>query len=303
MIVNKKTIEKSLGFRIKNKNLIERIASARLVYKYLSIEDLKNYILEYIKTLNKDLIQAGDARKEQWERGWAENVSEFAGSGEFSSLVPKYHTKNNIAKFNGRIIKNYIQDFDYQLNSFFVDAVLFEYAGKFDQVFEFGCGTGYHLFRLQKEWKDKQFCGLDWTESSQQAIRSYCESNQIKNVDAKNFNYFDPDYSVDIAGSCIYTVASLEQIGEKHDKFINYILDKKPGLCINFEPIAEVLDEDVLQDYLTKKYFEKRNYLKNYLTRLRELEKEGKIIILDAKRLNYGSKFIEGHTLIIWKPI
>lgn len=303
MIVNRKTIEKSLGFTIKNENLIKRIFSARLSYSPLSDNQFEDYILDYIKTLDKDLTQAGNSRKEQWENGWAENVSNFKESGDFFSLIPKYHTKNNIAKFDGDIVSHSIGDFDYQLNSFFVDAVLFEYANEFNKFFEFGCGTGYHLFRIQKEWPNKQFCGLDWTESSQQAINSYCQLNQIKNVDAKNFNYFDPDYSVDVAGSCIYTVASLEQIGEKHDKFIDYILEKRPALCINFEPIAEVLDENVLQDYLTKRYFEKRNYLKNYITRLYELEKDGKIAILDVRRLNYGSKFIEGHTLVIWKPI
>ena len=40
------------------------------------------------------------------------------------------------------------KDFDYHLHSFFVDAVLLNYLSSFNKVFEFGCGTGYHLFRL-----------------------------------------------------------------------------------------------------------------------------------------------------------
>ena len=63
------------------------------------------------------------------------------------------------------------------------------------------------------------------------------------------------------------------------------------------------MDENNLIDYLTIKYFNKRNYLKNYLTKLQTLEKENKVEILEVKRLNYGSKFVEGHTLIIWKPV
>jgi hypothetical protein len=101
----------------------------------------------------------------------------------------------------------------------------------------------------------------------------------------------------------VYTVASLEQIGEKHNQIIDFFLEKKPALCIHFEPIEEVLDEDNLLDYLTIKYFNKRNYLKNYLAKLQTLEKENKVEILEVKRLNYGSKFVEGHTLIIWKPV
>ena len=101
----------------------------------------------------------------------------------------------------------------------------------------------------------------------------------------------------------VYTVASLEQIGEKHDKVLEFLIDKKPGLCIHFEPIHEVLDEENTLDYLTIQYFNKRNYLKNYLTTLRSLEAQDKIRILDVRRLYYGSKFIEGHTVIIWKPV
>jgi SAM-dependent methyltransferase len=303
MIVNKKTIEKSLGFEIQSENLSKRIEKESLYYKPLNKKDLQDYILMYLNTLECDLIQAGESRKDQWEDGWAENVSDLESLKDFSSLIPRYHTKNNIAKFNKQIIKTSQKDFDYQLNSFFVDAVLLKHGEKFKNIFEFGCGTGYHLFRLQKEWQEKELCGLDWAKSSQEAIRAYCKMEDIKNISAKNFNYFDPDYSVDVSESCIYTVASLEQIAERHDKFIDYILDKRPSLCINFEPISEVLDEANLIDNLTKRYFKKRNYLKKYLTRLKELEKEGRIEILEVRRLNYGSKFVEGHTLIIWKPV
>ena len=87
------------------------------------------------------------------------------------------------------------------------------------------------------------------------------------------------------------------------NKVLDYFVSSKPGLCIHFEPIHEVLDPDNLLDYLTMQYFNKRNYLKNYLTSLQKLEREGKIRILDVRRLYYGSKFIEGHTVIIWKPV
>ncbi len=84
---------------------------------------------------------------------------------------------------------------------------------------------------------------------------------------------------------------------------MKYIIDKKHSLCVHMEPISEVFDENNLLDYLNIKYFEKRNYLKGFLTKLKSLEKEGKAKIIEERRLNYGSEFIEGHTLIIWKPV
>lgn len=286
-----------------NEKLIVKIDKSELLYEPLNSVDFYNYIVNYINVLSSDLIKAGEGRISHWETGWKENLEEFKKTLNPNSLIPKYHKKNDIARLNKQIIKTYSKDFDYHLHSFFVDALLLEYLPKFERIFEFGCGTGYHLFRLNEYDPTKMYYGSDWSVASQNNIKECAKALNINNIQGFNFNYFSPDYSIDIKDSLVYTVASLEQIGEKHDKVIQFFLDKKPGLCIHFEPIHEVLEEENLLDYLTIQYFNKRNYLKNYLTTLRNLEKQGKIKILDTRRLYYGSKFIEGHTVIIWKPI
>jgi hypothetical protein len=105
------------------------------------------------------------------------------------------------------------------------------------------------------------------------------------------------------ANSGFITVAALEQIGDKFDPFLEFIFAKKPSLCVHFEPIDEVLDQDNLLDRLSTLYFRKRNYLQGFLPRLRELEREGKLKILTEQRTYSGSFFIEGHSLIVWYPI
>jgi hypothetical protein len=96
-------------------------------------------------------------------------------------------------------------------------------------------------------------------------------------------------------------VAALEQIGENFKDFVNFLLEKKPEICIHFEPIDELLDENKLIDSLSIKYFRKRNYLNGFLPYLEQLEKENKIEILNKQRIFSGSYFIEGHSLIVWK--
>jgi hypothetical protein len=61
------------------------------------------------------------------------------------------------------------------------------------------------------------------------------------------------------------------------------------------------LDENKLLDYLSIKYFNNRNYLNGFLPYLEKLESDGKIEILDKRRINSGSYFIEGHSLVIWR--
>jgi hypothetical protein len=145
--------------------------------------------------------------------------------------------------------------------------------------------------------------GADWATASQRIIS---QVNDVLKLDIApyNVNFFTPDYEVDIPDNTgIYTVAALEQVGENFKEFIDYLLVKKPKICVHFEPIDELLDESDLLDFLTISYFRKRNYLKGFLPYLQFLEKQGKIRIIETRRTLSGSYFIEGHSLIVWEPI
>lgn len=275
----------------------QRIWSDSLEYDVLTSSDFYKYILEFVQRLNDDLVVAGEHRQEQWNAGWTENLREFQQSGDIFALVPKYHQKSNIARLHRGIIKARTPWFDYKLHSYFVDGIIFRYLGDIKRVIEIGCGTGYHLYRFNQTFPKNQYLGTDWATSSQEIIAAV----GLSNVTGQRFDYFHPD-GVNMYNSLLLTIASLEQIQDQYAAFLDYVLDQRPALCVHFEPIAEVLDPNDLIDYLTIKYIQKRNYLKNYLTTLRKLEEQGKIHILATQRLNYGSKFIEGHTCIIWKP-
>ena len=297
-------IQKILGsFEKTDQRLSDRIQLANLEYDELTYDEYIQYLFDYIKTLDRDLVEAGKNRISSWEDGWGENLQNYINSGDINDLVPKYHTKNNIARFNKKIIRTFTPNFDYHLNSFFIDFVLFQHIPHFNKIFEFGCGPAYHLFRLNQYFPNKEYVGLDWTKTSQEIIEKYSSFSCSKNIKGFNFDFFNPNYNIDISGGLVYTVAALEQIGESHAEILKYLVSKKPGLCIHFEPIIEVLNPDVLLDYLTIKYFEKRKYLKGFLPALEKLHDDGKIRIIDTKRLYSGSKYIEGHTLIIWKPL
>jgi hypothetical protein len=95
----------------------------------------------------------------------------------------------------------------------------------------------------------------------------------------------------------------IEQIASKFEKFIDFLLEKKPELVVHIEPTYEVYDQDILFDYLAAKFHKKRGYTRGYLPRLKDLEINNKIEIIKIKRLDFGSLFMEGYTCIIWKPL
>jgi len=297
-----KDIEKAVGFEVSDhcKKLID---SFNLQYEEPTKNERDTIILDILNTLNTPLETAGKHKLEKWEKGWFENLELLKQHKNASSLIPKYFGKHKIARWNGDFVKCVTDYFDYKLHIIIVDAILNKYVGtQFDNLYEFGCGPAYHLLRFREFNKNINLIGLDWATSSQDIINELSKLN-ITNITGYNFDYFNPDYSINInPKSAIFTCASLEQIGENYKDFIDYIIDKKPDLCINFEPMFEMLDENSLVDKLSILYFEKRNYLKNYLNYLRKLEKKDMIEIIKEQRLFGGSYFIEGYPIVIWRP-
>ena len=299
-VITKELIESSIGFPL-DKDIADRILTDKVEYETLNEKDFLDFMFKFSGVLESDLKVAGEHRKGDWENGWGENLKEMSECGKYDQLIPKYHTKSNLSRINSAPVKTFTKDFDYRVNSYFVDAAVHHYCGGLAKIIEFGCGTGYHLFRLASILREHKYVGLDWAESSQKTIEKFATEQGYENVRGENFNYFSPNYNFDCSGALVYTVASLEQIGDKFKPFVDYLLAKKPAIIINFEPMSEFLDSGSGLDNLTIKYFEKRGYLKGYFNYLRQLESEGKIEIIHSKRIGYGSEFVEGHSLVIWR--
>ena len=296
-------IENILDYKLSNKlkNIIEQFD---LRYETISQKEKENYVLNVVKVLLSDVVQSGKHRINEWENGWKENLIEFKNSKNINSLIPKYHGKKRFVHWKQELVNPLVDDFDYKIHLCFVDAILEKYLdSETENLYEFGCGPAYHLIRISQNYPNLSLYGLDWTKVSQEIIK---QTNQILNtkINCNNFDFFNPNYDIDIKdNSAVMTIAALEQTGKNYKNFIDYLLVKKPKLCINIEPISEVFEEDNLIDFLSVKYFEKRNYLNSYVTYLQELEKENKIKILDLRRTYAGSYFIEGHTLVVWKVL
>lgn len=296
-------VETVIGYKIPD-CVSHNISFDKLDYRYLTTEEYSLFIDEVSAYLMQyDVIRAGSHRGEDWDLGWKENYDEFVKTRSLDSLIPKYHGKYSISRWDRHLVYSDQERFDFNLHKLVIDTILCKLLEGVRHVYEFGCGTGYHLFRLAKYLPTKCFFGLDWTVSSwkiiQEAVNTYPEFN----VQGRAFNIAEPDNAFHIEKhSAVVTIAALEQVGKQFIPFVNYLLKEKPEICIHFEPIEELLLTSNAIDILSLMYFRKRNYLSGFLTYLRQLEAQGKVEILEAKRTYSGSKFIEGHSLIVWRP-
>ncbi len=295
-------LEKILKIKI-DPQLKKQIEDFDLRYRELTKEERDYYILHNFNILSNDIVVSGKHRINEWESGWEENLNLFKSSKNINDLIPKYHGKNRIVKWMGDVVMPLTENFDYKIHICFVDAIVRHYLNDVTNIFELGCGPAYHLIRLNQYNKKINLYGTDWATSSQKIIDSINEILDL-NITPINLDFFNPNYEIIIPENTgIYTVASLEQIGEEYKKIVDFIIDKKIKVCVHMEPIGEILDDEKLIDYLSIKYFEKRNYLKGYLNYLETLESQGKIEIINKQRIYSGSYFVEGHSLIVWRPI
>ena len=100
----------------------------------------------------------------------------------------------------------------------------------------------------------------------------------------------------------VITVASLEQTGENFTDYILYLVAQRPQIVIHIEPMWEPLDPENVMDLLSIRYFHKRNYLNGLYLHLQEMQAEGQIEIVEYFRSFVGSYFVDGYSVVVWKP-
>lgn len=164
-----------------------------------------------------------------------------------------------------------------------------KYFDKYENIYEFGCGSAQHLIRLCEIFPKKKIIGLDWSNASIKIIQKLNKEKKL-NIESIKFNLFKPNYKVNIKkNSLIFTVGTMEQLGSDYKNFFKYIISKKPQKILHLETIDELYNENNLFDYLAKIYDKERNYLNGYLSFLRKKEKQKKIKIIKVKKFNFGS--------------
>jgi hypothetical protein len=282
-----------------------KISNFNLKYRIPSQDERDKIILKICKYLfEKEAVEAGKQRKNQWEDGWKENLDSFIESGSLDSLIPKYFDKYDVQRINGEFVIPLEVDFEIKLVSLIQYAIFEKYLQNSKSIYEFGAGTGHNLLRLRELNSGAKLYSMEWAKSGVRLINLVAEKLGDKNLVGKVFDYFKPDYGFDLdPESSVYTFASLEQLGDQTDAIIEYWINKKPKVVVNIEPMSEPLDENELLQFLSIKYFEKRRYLKDYIVKLRKLEESGVIKIHEIQKTGFGSFFIEGYSLIVWSPL
>lgn len=267
-------------------------------------KELEEYVLALLKKINSpEIFRAKEENHDAWEKGWKENLDALSpGNKTADALKPRYYRGSKFLRYKNKLIVTDNINLEHDLFVLMRIILFRKYLLKFDDVYEFGCGSCQNLLMLSEMFPEKSLHGFDWARPSMGIIETLA-GKFGKKVDGRFLDMLNPDPSTTLKpGAAIITIHALEQIGKDHGKLISFLLNSKPGIVVHCEPILEFYDPNNLLDYLAITYTEKRNYLSGFLTALLELEKQGRIEILEKRRPYLGGVVHEA-SLIVWRPV
>ena len=288
------------------KECIDLINKKDFRYSFFSQEDRDSLLLKKVKRIyKKQFTVSGKEEKEKWKNGWEEILNNFIKSGyDKKSLIPQY-VRNG---FPITLFKDYVKSFDDNFENNFVEVlrlfILLKYLKNSDNIYEFGAGTGFNLLAMAEQLPEKNYYGCDWVVQSKKII-DLIRDNFKLNIKGSVFDMFDPDFGMTIEeNSSVFTIGSLEQLGENYEKFIEFLLSKPFSKYVHVNSILEKYDcENSLIDYLIHKMEVDRNYCNGFFTKLIELEKNGVIKINTMHRVECGSFMGDGYSITVWEKI
>ena len=103
---------------------------------------------------DKQIIGAQEEKK-VWFDGWEENLIDFKNTGhDVKSLTPKFVRPGNPVRLDQKYVLP--KDNNFELNYINVYRTWFEkYFPSVENIYEFGCGTGFNLLRASEVFQKK----------------------------------------------------------------------------------------------------------------------------------------------------
>lgn len=283
---------------------IKEIQRMDFEYESLNISEENSLIAEIREEiLQNKFVKAGPSREASWEKGWDENLQGFKKSKHIDDLIPKYFGKSTINRLGQHFIRAISKNFDLNMLRAIEARVFTDYLSNHQNVYEFGCGTGHNLLFLRKINPGCALVGLDWANSSQETLSLLNQTLMDEKISGINFDYFSPNFDLKLKpSSAVFTVASLEQIGDQHGPFIEYLMQNKPAIVVHIEPFKDLLDEQNPFDLISIEYMKQRNYIEGYCETIFELQENKEAQVHLFERTFIGSKYVDGYSILVWSP-
>ena len=236
---------------------------------------------------------------DKWKAGWQENLNLLIQTKNIESLIPKYALKQRFIRVNGKYYHNE-NDTLTKIHKEILTCLLINLQNiDFSKIIELGSGSCQNIPIIHTLFPSTEIICADWSPTAI-SIANQLSLFLSPNISGVYYDYFS-DNALNMSGSLVVTSHSLEQIGI--DKIpLDQILNSKPKMVLNIEPIVENYDRKSELGDLLIEFHDVRGYLRGYPRYLSQKESEGKIRILKKGEIKFGSQVGEGYSYYLWEP-
>jgi SAM-dependent methyltransferase len=168
-------------------------------------------------------------------------------------------------------------------------------------IVELGCGYGYHLWTLSRQFPGKQFIGGDYSENAVRLAAFLFHAHP--NIRVSRLNLYSRQYELleelgDAGPLLIYTVHAMDQL-RTTTPVLNALSRYRNRICsvFWFEPANELHDGSLL-GLLRRRYAEVNDYNRDLVSRLRE---RNDIAIVQLQEHVFGANPLNPISVIQWK--
>ena len=236
--------------------------------------------------------RARSGRAKRIWRSYLINDRERALSGELITIV------------DGAARRVPVRDYyQYRLKAF--PELLGKYFDPSDEIVELGCGYGYNLFSLAVAWPRTRFLGFDISPNAVEATRNIAQHFGLADrmaadvLDATDGSH--PNYQK-LRGRNVYTFFCIEQIPYDVGKVVTNILTQRPKRVVHAEPGTVLLKPWKPSDWPDFLYLRSVDYQNELFDVLRTFEQQGKLRIIDTRRMPFAPSLQNTGALIAWEP-
>lgn len=285
---------------------LDKIDAADLRYRRPTPAERDAIVLRILKRLSQGSQSMLDAaRRGLWADVWSAQHAK-AASGGFSaaSLEPAFVSGDAVVRIDGEFALPASPRLELDVYAIVRRILFHQWVGKARAAFEFGSGSAFNLEDLALMYPALEITGLDWAPAAVKLVDDMARHRGFK-MQGRAFDFFAPDDSLVVPeGAAVFTFCALEQVGAQFEPFVDFLMRKRPGVCVHLEPILEFYrPEQNLADHLAVAFHRARHYLTGFHTHLGAMAQAGRIRILDERRLGFGSLFHEGYSVIVWQPV
>lgn len=264
--------------------------------------DLEEYIEAFLKKTNKSSARRNDEQNlDIFEQGWAEHRRLLEQECSLAAVMPRYY--DNLLPYyiggDGRLYKFDNRALGADLQVLLMRGLALTKFKSAGAVHEFGSGSGLNLLAISSTVPDLPLVGYEWTKSGVE-LADLIGRLSGRPVSGRHFDMLNPDESVNLEGQAVLTCLSIEQLGDRHQAFLDFLIRKKPAFVVHLEPDTTTADGSVYLN-LTHLYMRMRGYTLTLTQTLRRLEAEGRLTIEFCRRLPWMSNF-NNWACTIWRP-